>query len=307
MKIKFSVALLSLAAAYFLAAPSPATAQKLAGQTTEDALSSETLCGIARPRNCSIKVAIKLGMVATGLEPKFPENVNCRGIDDYWAMDYTFKRNREAYHGGIDLPAPFGTPMLAIADGTVIGKYDGEGSARGMEIILRHSPEDTGLPVWLYSAYGHLNEMPKKELGQRVRMGEVLGPTGNSGIQPKKGGGGNRPRRPAIHLAVTFSKSDKYVALPRIAVPVDGRWMDPNALYRKIPPFDSESLKALPDTEKKVLIPIMFEGGAFLPPDTKLIWPYACRKASAGPLTKAVTNQDRQQKRRGERRRRGRR
>ena len=99
-----------------------------------------------------------------GLTPKFEKRVNCRGIDDYWAMDYSRKRGREAYH--------------------------------------------------------MINE---KQL-----------------------------------------------------IPVDAYWMDPNALYRKSAPFDSASLKALPENQKQVPIPYMLSGGEIVPADTKVIWPYSC-------------------------------
>ena len=59
-------------------------------------------------------------------------------------------------------------------------------------------------------------------------------------------------------------------------IPVDAYWMDPNALYRKLAPFNSASLKALPENQKKVPIPYMLSSGEFIPADTKIIWPYSC-------------------------------
>ena len=176
------------------------------------------------------------------------------------------------------MPAPFGTPMIAVAAGTVVGRYRGENSFRGMEIILRHSPEDTGLPLWIYTQYAHFDEMPKHQLGQRVRMGEVLGPTGNSGKTPSRRPSG-KERRPAIHFAVWYSTSPKYFAARNKVIPVDGYWMDPNALYRKKPPFDSHSMKALPEADKEVLIPVMLEDGEVIPADTKMVWPYKCKRS----------------------------
>jgi hypothetical protein len=85
-----------------------------------------------------------------------PDNVDCYGSDDYWAMDYSHKRNRKMYHGGIDLPAPWGTPMRAVAAGSVVAMYTADKSKRGNEVYLRHAPDQTGLPMWTYSAYGHL-------------------------------------------------------------------------------------------------------------------------------------------------------
>jgi len=257
--------------------PVEAPGLRLEGQVGVEALDAETLCGIGRGRGCDIKLAVKRGMFETGLTPRFPEGAECREIDEAWAIDYTYKRERENYHGGIDMPAPYGTPIIAAADGTVIGKYSGERGRRGREIILRHSPEDTGIPLWIYTQYAHFDEMPKQAVGDRVRMGEVLGPTGNSG-KPSTLSRPGRERRPAIHFAVWFTKSPNYVATPHKIIPVASDWMDPNALYRLTPPFDSYSMKALADGEKEIPIPVMFEDGKTVPPDTKLVWPYACER-----------------------------
>lgn len=175
------------------------------------------------------------------------------------------------------MPAPRGTPMIAVARGTVVAKYRGETSARGIEVIVRHSPEDTGIPLWIYTQYGHFSEAPKVEVGQRVRMGETLGPTGNSGIDTKTREQSTR-RRDAIHFAVYFSTSEKYVERNDMIIPINGYWMDPNALYRNQLPLDSGSMKALPATEKEVPIPVMLDDGAVVPGDTKLVWPYTCKR-----------------------------
>jgi len=247
------------------------------GQVKSDDIDAFTLCAMGRGFDCTMEPAIERGLFETGLNPRFPDNAICRAIDEGWAISYTAKRNRDSYHGGIDMPAPWGTPMIAAADGVVIGKYLGEKTPRGIEIVLRHRPEDTGLPVWTFTQYTHFSEMPKQELGQRVRKGEVLGPTGNSGINVRTGRQSER-RRPAIHFAVFFNTSGNYAALSNKIIPVEGWWMDPNAMFRKKPPFDSGSLKALPQGEKKIPISVMFEDGATDPADTRIIWPYTCRR-----------------------------
>ena len=87
-----------------------------------------------------------------------------------------------------------------------------------------------------------------------------------------------KPRRPAIHFAVWFSENETYAIDRNKLIPTKGRWMDPNALYRKQPPFDTDSLIALPDTEKEVAIPVMVKGGEIVPAGSKVIWPYACSR-----------------------------
>jgi len=245
------------------------------GQVTKNKIDEFTLCAMGRSRDCTMEPAIERGLFETGLRPRFPDNTECRGIDEKWAISYTAKRLREAYHGGIDMPAPPGTLIIAAAAGTVIGKYLGENTPRGIEIVLRHSPQETGLPVWTYTQYTHFSKMPKHEVGQRVRMGEVLGPTGNTGINVRTGKQ-SETRRPAIHFGVFFNTSGKYAALRNKIIPAQGLWMDPNAMFRKKPPFDSKSLKALPRREKQIPISIMFEDGTTYPANTKIVWPYTC-------------------------------
>jgi len=257
---------------------SPERSAKTAyGRTTETAIDPVTSCAIGRWRNCDIKQVIARGLFETGLSPSFPDNAQCRAIDDWYAMDYTSRRPREAYHGGIDIPAPRGTPMIAVAAVTVVAQYLGEDSARGIEVVLRHSPEDTGIPLWIYTQYGHFSEMPALKMGQRVRLGERLGSTGNTGISPLTGAQSRR-RRPAIHLGVFYSTSELYADIRDTIIPVNGHWMDPVALFRKKLPLDSASMKALPEAEKQIPISIMLDDGKAVPADTKIVWPYTCTR-----------------------------
>ena len=253
-----------------------AGAAPLDGQVEKDALDHLTLCGMGRSKKCDIEDAITLGMFETGLRPSFPAGLTCRDIDEQWAISYTAKRDRVNYHGGIDMPAPTGTPMIAAADGTVVGKYMGKQTPRGIEVVLRHNPEQTGLGLWTYTQYAHFSRMPKLEIGQQVKMGEALGPTGNTGISTKTGKQSQK-RRPAIHFAVFYAPTNQFADTGRGIIPLKGKWMDPNALYRKNGPFDSAAMKALPKAEKKIAIPVMLENGKFIPADTKVIWPYACQ------------------------------
>jgi murein DD-endopeptidase MepM/ murein hydrolase activator NlpD len=233
-------------------------------------------CAIGRWRNCDIQQAVARGLFETGLRPVFPAHAKCRGIDEGYAISYTAKRGREQYHGGIDMPAPWGTPMIAAATGTVVGKFHGERSFRGIEIVLRHSPDDTGIPLWIYTQYAHCSKMPALELGQRVRIGEHICPTGNTGID--RTGAQSTRRRPAIHFAVFFSTSERYEEIQDVIIPAEGYWMDPVALFRKTLPLDSNSMKALPEAEKQVPVSIMFENGETFPAGTRIVWPYTCTR-----------------------------
>jgi murein DD-endopeptidase MepM/ murein hydrolase activator NlpD len=244
------------------------------------ALDEETLCGIGRMIRCDTEPQIKRGLAETGTGPQFPDGAACPGIDDYWAMDYAYKRNRQSFHGGIDLPVPWGTPMRAVAAGSVVAIYKAEQSKRGIELVLRHTPDQTGLPFWTYSAYGHMDRDPEFEIGERVKMGQIIGPTGNTGISARgrKGGGQSSTRRPAIHLAMFRSDKPIYGEANDTIIPANGHWLDPIAFYRQSGPYDSPSLIALPDSEKAVPVPVMLTDGTTLPADTKRIWPYACKR-----------------------------
>jgi murein DD-endopeptidase MepM/ murein hydrolase activator NlpD len=209
------------------------------------------------------------GMIQTGLVAKFDERIYCRVIDDYWAQDYG-----TSLHGGIDIPVPFNTPLHSIAAGELINKSLRTDAPDGIQIWLRHSPDDTGLPMWTFSQYTHLRELPDLPLGQHVGMGDVIGITGNSGAS--RGAKRASARRPALHLGVIYNESGKYFSNGEYIIPLDGRWMDPHAIYRKVGPYDSVALKALPADEKAISIPYMLPDGKTVPADTKLIWPYPC-------------------------------
>ena len=262
-------------------APDTAIDPSVASDRVETSkLDRDVLCAISRDRGCSMDIAVARGLAETGTGPVFPAGAVCPGIDDYWAMNYSFKRNRTSYHGGIDLPVPWGTPVRAVAAGSVVAIYPADNSKRGNELVLRHAPEDTGLEIWTYSAYGHMDRQPDFEIGQRVKMGQILGPTGNSGISARgrRGGAQSSNRRPAIHLATFFSAERTFSEYNNVVIPADGYWLDPMAMFRQTPPFDTPSVIALPDAEKGVAVPVMFDDGTTHPASTKLVWPYTCRR-----------------------------
>ena len=76
-----------------------------------------------------------------------------------------------SFHAGIDIDAPYGTPVRATADGTVI--QVGWVNGYGREITLDHGHG-------LHTAYGHLASVAVIP-GQRVSLGQVIGYVGDSG------------------------------------------------------------------------------------------------------------------------------
>ena len=223
-------------------------------------------------RGQAVQIQKARGAIETGLEPKFIGGADCPEIDsETWAIDYSHKRPWPAIHKGIDIPQPRGTPIRAISDGTVVGKFQNEGNRKGIELMLRHTPEQTGLPFWTYSQYTHLQEMSPLPIGAEVKIGQKIGKTSNTGKM------GRRIRRDALHFAILYSRQPEWSNNGRYVAPKEGYWMDPNAFYRLSQPYDSQSLVDLPDDQKKTPVPNLKVDGSFMPPATKRIWPYRCK------------------------------
>ncbi|MGD0787743.1 MAG: M23 family metallopeptidase [Terracidiphilus sp.] len=75
------------------------------------------------------------------------------------------------FHTGIDIEAPYGTPVRAPADGEVSGASMGSGYGR--EVVLNHGHD-------LLTVYGHLSAIAVLP-GQHVIRGQVIGYVGQSG------------------------------------------------------------------------------------------------------------------------------
>lgn len=220
----------------------------------------------------NVAIQKRRGVIETFLAPEFIGGGHCPEIDsEQWAIDYTHKRGRPALHKGIDIPQPRGTAILAVSDGMVVGKFLNRGNRKGIEIMLRHTPAQTGLPFWTYSQYTHLQEMSILPIGAKIEMGDQVGKTANTGQM------GRRVRRNALHFAVIYSQYPEWSNDGIVVTPKEGYFMDPNAFYRSAPPYDSQALVKLPRAQKRVPVPYVNADGATVPMNTKRIWPYACR------------------------------
>lgn len=244
-----------------------------------DAVGHGAFCIVTRKTKCPDvdAMAREHGLLFTGLTPVFPVGIACPGVDETFALPYEDKTGK-GNHGGIDIPVEAGTPIVAVADGTVVLKVDNLQQLRGLAVTLRHSPEDTGLPFWTYTEYAHLQSLPPQVVGQRVRMGEVIGITGNTGMRPMQSAERSF-RRPGMHYAVYYTQSRRFTVREDYVIAEKPRWMDPMALYRVSGPYASQLLAQLPEAEKDVPVPAMLLDGRTVPPDARRIWPYACRSA----------------------------
>jgi len=76
-----------------------------------------------------------------------------------------------AFHSGIDICAPYGTPVRAAGDGDVSGEQLGAGYGRG--VMINHGHD-------LVTVYGHLSAIAVLP-GQHVVRGQVIGYVGELG------------------------------------------------------------------------------------------------------------------------------
>ncbi len=101
----------------------------------------------------------------------------------------TSKFYKSGFHNGIDYAIPSGTSVLAAADGKVIAIGNNGRYAYGRYIAVDHGNG-------LVTMYGHLNSVTKK-LGDRVRRGETIAKSGNTG----------NSTGPHVHFTVFSAKS----------------------------------------------------------------------------------------------------
>jgi murein DD-endopeptidase MepM/ murein hydrolase activator NlpD len=81
-------------------------------------------------------------------------------------------KKRNAFHSGIDIGAPLGTPVYASSDG-VIRQADFNKNGYGNLIIIEHAQDFT-------TYYGHLSKI-KVKVGQTVKKGDNIGAVGSTG------------------------------------------------------------------------------------------------------------------------------
>jgi murein DD-endopeptidase MepM/ murein hydrolase activator NlpD len=80
--------------------------------------------------------------------------------------------NRSLPHEGVDISAPRGTPIMAVADGRVT--WAGRRSGYGLVVELDHG-------YGITTFYGHASQTLVR-VGQRVKRGEFIALIGNTGI-----------------------------------------------------------------------------------------------------------------------------
>lgn len=118
------------------------------------------------------------------LEQHYGNTVEAYTYGKYWY------REGQGLHFGLDLEAPCGTPVLAIADGVVEWVDNGTFGAAPHNLVIRHGSPAPGY----VSVYGHLQARSPLTKGQPVRAGQFVGWVGDPDLTCRS--------RPHLHLEI---------------------------------------------------------------------------------------------------------
>lgn len=88
---------------------------------------------------------------------------------------YQFYSSYRSGHTGVDLAAPVGTPVYAVADGVVVKTMLKPNMRYGYYIVIAHDQKP------YHTLYGHLSRILVKP-DTRVKAGEQIGSSGRSGL-----------------------------------------------------------------------------------------------------------------------------
>ena len=214
----------------------------------------------------------------SGLIPSFPEAAACQSVASPFGSSTRYDgsaRPDDRYgglHGGMDLSLNTGTPLRAIAAGTIIHAGIG-GQAEGTYLWLQLAPKDTGLPFWVYAKYQHLADLPKHAVSTIVQAGQIVGLSGKTGTT---GGHYGSAGYPHLHLTAFAGPSERY-EIEGSRVRAEGsRIIDPVAIY--VPNLASiDEIGHLRDDRKTVPIPFATDDGSIHPAGSRLVWPVGCK------------------------------
>ena len=140
--------------------------------------------GDDRTSTCAASGAMEAnGVLASEVEITMPEVIMPLSEG---AFHYTSRYGVRAHpifgsygqHTGLDMAAAAGTPIHAVADGTVVHAGNGMDGRSSMLVIIEH--EVDGQPVWTWYVHMYPNGVYVSE-GQQVSAGEVIGAVGSYG------------------------------------------------------------------------------------------------------------------------------
>lgn len=141
------------------------------------------------------------GIASDGWEQAFRWPVTGR-ISGLFGAQRVYRGEKGAFHSGLDVAVPVGTPVRAPADGVVLlAARDELFSLEGHLLMIGHG-------MGLDSAFLHLSRIDVAP-GERVRQGQVIGAVGMTG----------RATGPHLHYALTWrgERIDPALVLPPMA------------------------------------------------------------------------------------------
>jgi murein DD-endopeptidase MepM/ murein hydrolase activator NlpD len=93
-------------------------------------------------------------------------------VPNFYRVSSNFGKRGRRHHDGIDIPAPKGTPIVAVDSGTVVYSDNGI-RGYGNMIVIAHSDD-------IFTVYAH-NRSNDVDKGDSVKKGAVIGEVGNTG------------------------------------------------------------------------------------------------------------------------------
>ncbi len=93
-------------------------------------------------------------------------------VPHFYKVSSNFGPRGRKHHDGIDIPAPKGTPIVAVDTGVVIYSDNGI-RGYGNMIVIAHGDD-------IFTVYAH-NKSNKVDKGDRVDKGQVIAQIGNTG------------------------------------------------------------------------------------------------------------------------------
>ncbi|SFV49767.1 M23/M37 peptidase [hydrothermal vent metagenome] len=154
--------------------------------------------------------ALQKSFLASGIpNGKF---LNYRRVSSKFGYRIHPVTKKRDFHSGLDLPAKYGTPIYAPADGVV--EYAKKKGAYGNFLLIAHN-------YGFKTAYGHLSKYAVK-YGDYVQKGDIIAYIGSTG----------RSTGPHLHFEIRYLN----------------KWLDP-AIFMK---WDTKDIDYISSKEKKV-------------------------------------------------------
>jgi murein DD-endopeptidase MepM/ murein hydrolase activator NlpD len=93
-------------------------------------------------------------------------------VPQFYKVSSQFGPRGRRHHDGIDIPAPRGTPIVAVEKGMVIYSDNGI-RGYGNMVVIAHNDD-------VFTVYAH-NRSNKVKKGDRVKKGQLIAEVGNTG------------------------------------------------------------------------------------------------------------------------------